>query len=289
MHGTSRQVLPSYLEVRRALKAFYAAAEEKGLGRRRRQIYRSWIIGFLCWCSARPPHRARSDRIRPFLRSIQQHPDSESTHEVQATKALNFLFDAVWPHVDEELSLFTTGIYRSEDDSSPPTSETSTPDTGEGQNPASESKVGSIQRNGKPYPSTESSTSPKPSSSEREQGAFQLSLSEEKARRLRQVASHLELPPELVAERAIDMICTEAGTPQEDPPTKERFLSTGTLLYQNQARTDLFSARNGSDGSSPGQNDRNESGSLEDDRRGDGKGGDALPGPDATLSGFARS
>lgn len=301
MHGTSRQVLPSYLEVRRALTAFSAAAEEKELSRRRRQIYRSWILGFLCWCSARPPHRASPDRMRPFLRSIRHHPDSEPTHEAQVTEALNFLFEAVWPHAEEDLSLFRSGIIRSEDASSPPKPEASTPGTGGERESAAESKGGPSQKNGEPSPSTgPSSVGPSSarSFSKKKHGSLHLSLSEEQARRLRQVAGHLELPPELVAERAIDMICREAGTPQGDPPTKERSLSTGTLLYQNLARVDLLSQRDdpgapstseasnetsatGTNKASASKNGRKENGVRKDDTA-----GDVLREPDAALVRF---
>lgn len=267
MRPCSRKVLPSYLEVRRVLKAFHAMAEEMGLSRRRKQLYQSWILGFLCWCSTHPPHRASPDRIRPFLRTLRQHPQSEPSHEAQATGALNFLFDSVRPHLDKELSLFTTGISRS-GTTAPPTREigVSKRDSDDWEGASNESRRASTESESDPH-----------RISEAEAGTLRLSLSREQVERLQQVAGHLELPPELVAQRAIELVCSEAGTPSGDPPSKERSLSTGTLLYQNQARIDLFSARE----SSSSQTNKRENGTPEDDR-----GGDLLPGSEATLTLF---
>lgn len=54
------------------------------------------------------------------------------------------------------------------------------------------------------------------------------------AQQLLEVATHLGLTPSIVASRAIDLVCDEIGTVDDDP------LSTDTLLQQYQARLDLL-------------------------------------------------
>lgn len=54
------------------------------------------------------------------------------------------------------------------------------------------------------------------------------------ARQLLEVATHLGLTPSTVASRAIELVCDEIGTVDDEP------LSTDTLIKQYQARLDLL-------------------------------------------------
>lgn len=61
-----------------------------------------------------------------------------------------------------------------------------------------------------------------------------LDIPQDLARRLLEVATHLGLTPSMVASRAIELVCDEVGTVDDDA------LSTDTLLQQYQARLDLL-------------------------------------------------
>lgn len=63
-----------------------------------------------------------------------------------------------------------------------------------------------------------------------------LDIPRELARQLLDVANHLGLTPSLVASRAIDLVCDEIGTVEEES------LTTDTLIMQYQARLDLLHA-----------------------------------------------
>lgn len=63
---------------------------------------------------------------------------------------------------------------------------------------------------------------------------LRLSLPQERAERLRAVAQQLGLTPSMVAQRAIDLVCEEVVTIQDDTRT------TDTLIEEYQARLDLL-------------------------------------------------
>lgn len=71
-------------------------------------------------------------------------------------------------------------------------------------------------------------------SSNEETVGLRVTLSEDQRKRLRAVAEQLGLPPSTLAQRAIEMVCDEVVTIQEDnrPPT--------LLVEQYQARIDLL-------------------------------------------------
>ena len=73
-----------------------------------------------------------------------------------------------------------------------------------------------------------------PEPNEEETVALRLSLPSDRAQRLRTVAQQLGLNPSLVAKRAIEMVCDEVVTIQDD----ER--PTGFPFDQYQARLDLL-------------------------------------------------
>jgi len=63
---------------------------------------------------------------------------------------------------------------------------------------------------------------------------LQLDIPTSLARRLLEVAHHLSLTPSTVASRAIDLVCDEIGTVDDEP------LSSDTLIQQYQARLDIL-------------------------------------------------
>lgn len=67
-----------------------------------------------------------------------------------------------------------------------------------------------------------------------------LELPRDLAEQLAEIASHLGLPPSVVASRAVQMICGEIGLAQDDD------LSSTTLIQKYQTRLDLLHA-SGSD------------------------------------------
>jgi hypothetical protein len=69
---------------------------------------------------------------------------------------------------------------------------------------------------------------------EEEHEVLHLDIPRDLARQLLEVATHLGLTPSQVASRAIDLVCDEIGTVDDDP------LSTDTLIQQYQARLDLL-------------------------------------------------
>jgi hypothetical protein len=73
-----------------------------------------------------------------------------------------------------------------------------------------------------------------PDASEDDTVALRLSLPAERAQRLRTVAQQLGLPPSVAAKRAIELVCGEVVTIQDDTrPTR-------LLIDQYQARLDLL-------------------------------------------------
>lgn len=79
-------------------------------------------------------------------------------------------------------------------------------------------------------PQGETTTAPE----EEDRVTLRLSLPQERAERLRAVAQQLGLTPSMVAQRAIDLVCEEVVTIQDDTR------STDTLIEEYQARLDLL-------------------------------------------------
>lgn len=88
---------------------------------------------------------------------------------------------------------------------------------------------------------------------------LQLSLSENRIERLQAVAEQLGLTPSTLAKRAIEMICDEVVTIQND----ER--SPSVLVEQYQARIDLLHSINEADETSESENSDDDDSSDEDE------------------------
>lgn len=71
------------------------AADRRDLSGRLRQIYGTWIFGFVCWCLRKPPNRVTADRIESFRRTLTEDSESDLTDEQQALDALAFFFGEV--------------------------------------------------------------------------------------------------------------------------------------------------------------------------------------------------
>jgi len=87
-------------------------------------------------------------------------------------------------------------------------------------------------------PSSEEAEELDPSSMDRT--VLDLEIDRELAERLLEVSKHLGLNPTLVASRAIDLVCEEIGTLDEDWRDDEDEFGTVTLIQRYQARVDLL-------------------------------------------------
>ena len=82
-----------------------STAAEYDLSGRLRQIYATWIIGFIRWCLNTPPRSIRLDRIGAFIEAMDRQRKVSSTDRAQAMDALAFLFGAVLPRLRTEQGL----------------------------------------------------------------------------------------------------------------------------------------------------------------------------------------
>jgi len=80
-------------------EAIDEAAQRCGLSERDRQIYGTWIFGFVCWCLRTPPNCVTQDRIEAFRRNLQQDSSADPLDQQRALDALAFFFGEV--NVDE--------------------------------------------------------------------------------------------------------------------------------------------------------------------------------------------
>lgn len=74
------------------------AADQRDLSQRKRQIYGTWIFGFVCWCLRNPPHRVTTDRIEAFRRNLRDDSSADPIDQQRALDALAFFFGAVNVH-----------------------------------------------------------------------------------------------------------------------------------------------------------------------------------------------
>lgn len=65
------------------------------LSQRNRQIYGTWIFGFVCWCLRNPPNCVTPDRIESFRRSLDDQSSANPVDQQQALDALAFFFGEV--------------------------------------------------------------------------------------------------------------------------------------------------------------------------------------------------
>jgi hypothetical protein len=71
------------------------AAERCALSQRKRQIYGTWIFGFVCWCLRNPPNRVTPDRIESFRRNLRDDSSADPIDQQRALDALAFFFGEV--------------------------------------------------------------------------------------------------------------------------------------------------------------------------------------------------
>lgn len=79
-------------ELRRALDE---AAKRCNLAQRKRQVYGTWIFGFVCWCLRNPPNRVTPDRIESFRRNLRDDSSADPIDQQRALDALAFFFGEV--------------------------------------------------------------------------------------------------------------------------------------------------------------------------------------------------
>lgn len=91
----SRQCLPTAELVERLHHAVEDAAKASNLSPAHRQIYGTWIFGFVCWCLRNPPNCVTEDRIEAFRRTLIERSDVDREDEHQALDALGFFFGTV--------------------------------------------------------------------------------------------------------------------------------------------------------------------------------------------------
>jgi len=65
------------------------------LSQRNRQIYGTWIFGFVCWCLRTPPNCVTPDRIESFRRSLDDQSFANPVDQQQVLNALGFFFGEV--------------------------------------------------------------------------------------------------------------------------------------------------------------------------------------------------
>lgn len=75
-----------------------------------------------------------------------------------------------------------------------------------------------------------------------DQNVLDIEIDQSLAERLLEVSQHLGLNPTIVASRAIDLVCEEIGTLDEDWRDDEDEFGTVTLIQRYQARVDLLQA-----------------------------------------------
>lgn len=91
----SLRCLPTVEVVETLQQSVEEAANRRNLSDRLRQIYGTWIFGFVCWCLRTPPNRVTPDRIESFRRTLIEDSDSDRTDERQALDALAFFFGEI--------------------------------------------------------------------------------------------------------------------------------------------------------------------------------------------------
>ncbi len=71
------------------------AAQRCDLAQRKRQVYGTWIFGFVCWCLRTPPNRVTPDRIESFRRTLRDDSSADPIDQQRALDALAFFFGEV--------------------------------------------------------------------------------------------------------------------------------------------------------------------------------------------------
>lgn len=71
------------------------AAQRCDLPQHERQIYGTWIFGFVCWCLRNSPNRVTPDRIESFRRNLRDDSSADPIDQQRALDALAFFFGEV--------------------------------------------------------------------------------------------------------------------------------------------------------------------------------------------------
>lgn len=71
------------------------AARRCNLSHSNRQIYGTWVFGFVCWCLRNPPNCVSPDRIESFRRNLRENSFADPVDQQQALDALAFFFGEV--------------------------------------------------------------------------------------------------------------------------------------------------------------------------------------------------
>lgn len=93
-HGSHRP-LPTASALEDLQKAVEGAADRRALPQQTRQVYGTWIFGFVCWCLRNPPNRVTPDRIESFRRNLREDTSAAPVDQRRALDALAFFFGEV--------------------------------------------------------------------------------------------------------------------------------------------------------------------------------------------------